>query len=275
MPSVCARSSAGASGSGIQRRKSWPRLRSRGGSDEKLLEESATSGPVGGCGSLIVGQCTAHSFIATAAGPVLRFPHRPARAAELDLRRTLAGSPPGGRRLVHRSWAARNALGAAAAVHPWPPWLADAAPGGLVWRPAGAGTAIPAWSTGRCPGRRGWRRFARRVQEPARRTSRSMPCCSIYYRDGNDSMGWHSDDEPELGRDPLIASLNLGWRPGVSTCAARAPRASGIRWNWAHGSLLVMGGQTQHHWQHQVAKTRKPVRATASTSPFVWSGAEP
>ncbi|SEE47698.1 alpha-ketoglutarate-dependent dioxygenase AlkB family protein [Pseudomonas anguilliseptica] len=74
-----------------------------------------------------------------------------------------------------------------------------------------------------------------------------------YYRDGQDSMGWHSDDEAELGANPLIASLNLGGtrrfdlrRKGQSRIAHSLPLQ--------HGSLLVMRGPTQH----QVAKTRSP-----------------
>jgi len=79
-----------------------------------------------------------------------------------------------------------------------------------------------------------------------------------YYRDGNDSMGWHSDDEPELGRDPLIASLNLGGTRRFDLRRKGTTRI-GHSLELGDGSLLVMGGQTQHHWQHQVAKTRKPV----------------
>jgi alkylated DNA repair dioxygenase AlkB len=76
-----------------------------------------------------------------------------------------------------------------------------------------------------------------------------------YYRDGQDSMGWHSDDEPELGRNPLIASLSLG---GERRFDLRRRGASRIEYSLplSHGSLLVMAGATQHHWQHQVAKTR-------------------
>ncbi len=77
-----------------------------------------------------------------------------------------------------------------------------------------------------------------------------------YYRDGQDSMGWHSDDEAVLGRNPLIASLSLGGsrrfdlrRKGQTRIAHSLPLE--------HGSLLVMRGPTQHHWQHQVAKTRQ------------------
>ncbi|WP_275544502.1 alpha-ketoglutarate-dependent dioxygenase AlkB family protein [Pseudomonas sp. Marseille-Q0931] len=77
-----------------------------------------------------------------------------------------------------------------------------------------------------------------------------------YYRDGQDSMGWHSDAEPELGRDPLIASLNLG---GSRRFDLRRVGSTRIEHSLTleHASLLVMRGPTQHHWQHQVAKTRQ------------------
>ncbi|MBF7729313.1 alpha-ketoglutarate-dependent dioxygenase AlkB family protein [Pseudomonas sp. N040] len=77
------------------------------------------------------------------------------------------------------------------------------------------------------------------------------------YRDGQDSMGWHSDDEAELGPEPLIASLSLG---GVRRFDLRRKGRGRIEHslNLEHGSLLVMRGRTQHHWQHQVAKTRRP-----------------
>lgn len=77
-----------------------------------------------------------------------------------------------------------------------------------------------------------------------------------YYRDGQDAMGWHSDDERELGRDPLVASLSLG-----ATRRFDLRRKGGSRIEHSivleHGSLLVMSGATQHHWQHQIARTRK------------------
>jgi alkylated DNA repair dioxygenase AlkB len=76
------------------------------------------------------------------------------------------------------------------------------------------------------------------------------------YRDGQDAMGWHSDDERELGEQPLVVSLNLG--------AARRfdfRRKGGSRIEHSielgHGSLLVMSGPTQHYWQHQIARSRK------------------
>ncbi|MCY1288391.1 2OG-Fe(II) oxygenase superfamily protein [compost metagenome] len=78
-----------------------------------------------------------------------------------------------------------------------------------------------------------------------------------YYRDGRDSMGWHSDDEAELGRNPLVASLNLG---GARRFDLRRKGQTRIEHSLLleHGSLLVMAGATQHYWQHQVAKTRQP-----------------
>lgn len=75
------------------------------------------------------------------------------------------------------------------------------------------------------------------------------------YRDGNDSMGWHADDEPELGREPVIASISLGaerrfdfrHRESGDTTSVVLP----------HGSLLVMRGQSQHKWVHRIARTKK------------------
>lgn len=77
-----------------------------------------------------------------------------------------------------------------------------------------------------------------------------------YYRDGQDSMGWHSDAEAELGRNPLIASLNLGGSRRFDLRRIGTTRI-GHSLTLEHGSLLVMRGPTQHHWQHQVAKTRR------------------
>lgn len=76
------------------------------------------------------------------------------------------------------------------------------------------------------------------------------------YRTGQDSMGWHSDDEAVLGRNPLIASLSLG---GERRFDLRRRDRQGETHSLplTDGSLLVMRGATQHYWQHQVAKTRK------------------
>jgi alkylated DNA repair dioxygenase AlkB len=74
------------------------------------------------------------------------------------------------------------------------------------------------------------------------------------YRDGQDSVGWHSDDEPELGRQPVIASLSLGASRYFSMRRKRSGEGR-IKIQLDSGSLLVMSGALQHCWQHQVAKT--------------------
>lgn len=78
-----------------------------------------------------------------------------------------------------------------------------------------------------------------------------------FYRDGRDSVAWHADNEPGLGRDPVIASLSLG---AVRRFHLKH-RRSGERLSLdlGHGSCLVMAGATQHHWLHQVPKTARPV----------------
>jgi len=78
------------------------------------------------------------------------------------------------------------------------------------------------------------------------------------YRDGNDSMGWHADDERELGDNPFIASVSLG---GIRRFVLRSvvDRGNKFEIKPAHGSLIVMRGALQHHWQHQVPRTRRPV----------------
>jgi alkylated DNA repair dioxygenase AlkB len=77
-----------------------------------------------------------------------------------------------------------------------------------------------------------------------------------YYRDGNDSVAWHSDDETELGPEPVIASLSLGAvRRFELQALDRAERANSKRsLELAHGSLLVMGAGLQRYWRHQLPK---------------------
>jgi len=78
------------------------------------------------------------------------------------------------------------------------------------------------------------------------------------YRGGRDSMGWHSDDEPELGAEPVIASLSLGATRDFSL-RQKKPGAQKIKMALPSGSLLVMSGRLQHCWQHQLPKTQLPV----------------
>ncbi|WP_236621807.1 alpha-ketoglutarate-dependent dioxygenase AlkB family protein [Luteimonas huabeiensis] len=77
------------------------------------------------------------------------------------------------------------------------------------------------------------------------------------YRDGRDGMGWHSDDEPELGPRPLIASLSLG-APRRFALKARTGDAR-LALALPHGSLLLMAGDTQRRYRHALPKTAKPV----------------
>ncbi|MFT5359071.1 MAG: alkylated DNA repair dioxygenase AlkB, partial [Polyangiales bacterium] len=78
------------------------------------------------------------------------------------------------------------------------------------------------------------------------------------YRDGNDSVSWHADDERELGPKPLIASLSLG-APRKFRMRRRDDHSQRFDLTLTHGSMLVLGGDTQRQWEHCVPKTRKPV----------------
>jgi alkylated DNA repair dioxygenase AlkB len=78
-----------------------------------------------------------------------------------------------------------------------------------------------------------------------------------YYRDGRDSMGMHSDNEPELGPEPAIASLSFGaTRTFVLQHKASKER---IRIDLTDGSLLLMGGTLQHNWNHGIPKISRAV----------------
>ncbi len=78
------------------------------------------------------------------------------------------------------------------------------------------------------------------------------------YRDGNDSNGWHADNEKALGINPVIASLSLGeTRP--FHFKHRQLKEERHKLNLNHGSLLIMKGEMQHYWLHQIAKTKKQI----------------
>jgi alkylated DNA repair dioxygenase AlkB len=81
-----------------------------------------------------------------------------------------------------------------------------------------------------------------------------------YYRTGQDSVAWHSDDEPELGADPVIASLSFGATRRFSLKHKYlVGKNASLSVNLEGGSLLTMAGKTQTCWQHQLVKTAKPV----------------
>ena len=78
------------------------------------------------------------------------------------------------------------------------------------------------------------------------------------YRDGRDCMGWHSDDESELGLRPLIASLSLGATRRFVLKHRREPSRK-LELELPHGSLLVMGGDTQRNYRHALPRTARMV----------------
>lgn len=94
------------------------------------------------------------------------------------------------------------------------------------------------------------------------------------YRHGQDSMGWHSDDEPELGQNPAIASLSWGASRKFHLRHKRTRET--IHLTLESGSLLIMAGETQHHWQHQIPKTKKIIGDRINlTWRYVFSDAKP
>ena len=78
------------------------------------------------------------------------------------------------------------------------------------------------------------------------------------YRDGKDYVGWHTDAEKELGQNPIIGSVNFGASRKFQLRRIDIPKEK-FEVELGHGSLLVMMGETQHYWQHQVPKTAKKI----------------
>ncbi|PKD19315.1 2OG-Fe(II) oxygenase [Salegentibacter salinarum] len=83
-------------------------------------------------------------------------------------------------------------------------------------------------------------------------------CLANLYRDGNDSMGWHADNEKVLGKNPVIASISLG---GVRSFQFKHKTNKNLKEKieLQHGSLIMMKGCMQHFWKHQLPKTKKKV----------------
>lgn len=86
-------------------------------------------------------------------------------------------------------------------------------------------------------------------------TTRFNSVLANLYRDGNDSMGWHSDNEAELGERPIIASLSLGAERRF-TLRRRDRSGKTLGLPLPHGSLLLMAGDTQRLYMHALPKTR-------------------
>lgn len=78
------------------------------------------------------------------------------------------------------------------------------------------------------------------------------------YRNGNDSISWHTDAEKELGNNPIIASVNFGEERVFQLKHMETGERIDILLK--HGSLLIMMGELQHYWKHQVPKSKKPMK---------------
>ena len=79
------------------------------------------------------------------------------------------------------------------------------------------------------------------------------------YRNGNDSVAWHADDEPELGLNPVIASVSFGQARRFDV---RHKQNHKLKYSveLENGSLLIMKGELQHRWEHQVPKSTRANR---------------
>ena len=89
------------------------------------------------------------------------------------------------------------------------------------------------------------------------------------YRDGNDRMGWHADDEPALGPAPVIASVSLGAARTFQLRHRTRHTQPRVDIELGHGSLLVMHPPTQAHWVHQVPR-RARIRGERINLTFRW-----
>jgi alkylated DNA repair dioxygenase AlkB len=77
-----------------------------------------------------------------------------------------------------------------------------------------------------------------------------------WYRNGEDHLNWHADDEKELGKNPVIASVNFGESRDFVIRRNDDPSIK-IKIPLNHGALLIMRGELQHFWQHSVPKRKK------------------
>lgn len=95
-----------------------------------------------------------------------------------------------------------------------------------------------------------------RIEDATRYTFNSV--LLNWYRDGSDSMGWHADDEKELGRNPVISSLSLG-DSRMFRMRETQNHKNSFGLTLENGSLLLMAGAFQHHWQHSLPRSSRPI----------------
>lgn len=84
-------------------------------------------------------------------------------------------------------------------------------------------------------------------------------CLLNLYRDGQDSNGWHADDEKELGSNPVIASISIG-QERIFHFRHKKDRSLKHKILLENGSLLLMKGETQNNWQHQLPKSKREMQ---------------
>lgn len=107
---------------------------------------------------------------------------------------------------------------------------------------------------------RAWPQALSELREPLRAATGTAfnSVLANLYRNGRDAMGWHADDEPELGPQPVIASLSLG-QPRRFTLKHRQDPGRKLALDLPHGSLLVMRGDTQALFRHALARSARPM----------------
>ena len=81
-----------------------------------------------------------------------------------------------------------------------------------------------------------------------------------YYRDGNDSVAWHSDNEKALGTHPVIASVSFG-QVRLFDIRNKSNHYEKYSIRLESGALMVMKGDLQQNWEHRIAKSIKPMKA--------------
>jgi alkylated DNA repair dioxygenase AlkB len=84
-------------------------------------------------------------------------------------------------------------------------------------------------------------------------------CLLNLYRNGKDSNGWHQDNEKELVKEPIIASISFGETRPFQLKHIENKALDKIHIPLTHGSFLLMKGTTQHKWKHQIPKTTKQI----------------
>jgi alkylated DNA repair dioxygenase AlkB len=103
----------------------------------------------------------------------------------------------------------------------------------------------------------GWTDFLLEIKENIEKVAQTdfTHVLLNYYRNGMDSMGWHRDNEKVLGVNPIIASVSFGV-PRKFQFRLYADKSQKREITLENGSLLLMTGETQHHWEHQLPKTK-------------------